>query len=60
MLFATPRFPALDDWRRMSEREQDALIGKIEAAKRRKTLLRRGAIALVCVVVAVIAVGAIF
>jgi hypothetical protein len=59
MLFAAPKFPALNDWRRMSEGEQDALIGKMEATKRRKTLLRWGTVVLLCIVAA-IAVGAMF
>ena len=30
-----PAFPAFDDWKRMSEREQDALLDRLEADKRR-------------------------
>jgi hypothetical protein len=29
-----PRFPAFDDWQRMSESEQDSLIAKMERRKR--------------------------
>ena len=32
---SAPSFPAFDDWKRMSEREQDALLDRLEAQKRR-------------------------
>ena len=40
MMRSAPRFPAIDEWARMSEVEQDTLIARIEAARRWK--LRRG------------------
>jgi hypothetical protein len=30
----SPRFPAFDDWQRMSEREQDTLLARLERRKR--------------------------
>jgi len=30
-----PSFPVFEDWKRMSEREQDALLDRLEDAKRR-------------------------
>jgi hypothetical protein len=35
MLGSAPSFPVLDEWQRMSESEQDALIGRMETARRR-------------------------
>jgi hypothetical protein len=32
---SAPSFPAFEDWKRMSEREQDALLDRLEAARRR-------------------------
>ena len=40
----TRSFPAFDDWEKMSETEQDALLDKLETAKQRGTLFRRIAI----------------
>jgi hypothetical protein len=37
-MLRAPPFPALDDWQRMSEPEQDALLARMEAARRRNTL----------------------
>jgi len=51
MIGVTPRFPAFDDWQKMSERDQDALISRMEAARRRGTLIYRLLIALACTVV---------
>lgn len=36
MIGSSPSFPAFDEWQKMTEKEQDALIGRIEAAQRRK------------------------
>jgi hypothetical protein len=47
-----PSFPAFDDWKRMSEREQDALLDRLEAAKRRRSLAIRLLIGLGCAAVA--------
>jgi hypothetical protein len=38
---AAPSFPAFDEWKNMSEREQDALLDRLEAHKRRGLLGRR-------------------
>jgi hypothetical protein len=32
---AAPSFPAFDEWQKMSEREQDALLDTLEGAQRR-------------------------
>jgi hypothetical protein len=37
----TPQFPSLDVWEGMSEPEQDALISRLERARRRKLLWSR-------------------
>jgi hypothetical protein len=41
MIGSTPRFPAFDEWQRMSESEQDAFISRLEAARRRRSLVLR-------------------
>ena len=41
MIGSTPRFPAFDDWQKMSESEQDALIAQLEAARWRRSLMWR-------------------
>ena len=48
MIGATPQFPAIDDWQKMSETEQDALLARMETARRRGALLYRLLIALTC------------
>jgi hypothetical protein len=35
---AAPSFPAFDEWQKMSEREQDALLDTLEGARRRGRL----------------------
>jgi hypothetical protein len=35
-----PSFPAFDEWQSMSEREQDALLDKLDTANRRGSLTR--------------------
>jgi hypothetical protein len=35
---AAPSFPAFDEWQRMSESEQDALLDSLEAGQRRGRL----------------------
>ncbi len=45
-------FPTLRRWRAMSEREQDALLDRIEAGRRWRTLRFRGAVALLCTLAA--------
>lgn len=44
---AVPSFPALDDWQKMSEREQDALLDAMEKGHRRGRLVVRVVIGLV-------------
>jgi len=39
MIGAPQRFPAFEDWTKMTEHEQDALLSHMEAARRRKLLL---------------------
>jgi hypothetical protein len=48
MIGATPQFPAIDDWQKMSETEQDALLARMERARRRGALIYRLLIALTC------------
>ena len=50
-----PSFPAFEDWKRMSEREQDALLDRLEATKRRRTRGSRLLMALGCATVALVA-----
>lgn len=38
---SAPSFPAFDEWRKMSEREQDALLDALEGARRRGRLATR-------------------
>ena len=38
---AAPSFPAFDEWQKMSEREQDALLDSLEGARRRGRLAAR-------------------
>ena len=52
-------FPAFEDWKRMSEREQDALLDRLEATKRRRALRARLLMALGCAAVA-LAAGFVF
>ena len=53
MIGSTPQFPAIDDWRKMSETEQDALLARMETARRRGALLHRLLIAIACTAVGV-------
>jgi len=52
MIGSTPQFPAIDDWQKMSERDQDALISRMEAARRRASVLRRLMVGTACAAVA--------
>jgi hypothetical protein len=38
---AAPSFPAFDEWQKMSESEQDALLDALEAGQRRGRLAMR-------------------
>jgi hypothetical protein len=48
MLSSTPAFPPFERWQAMSEAEQDALIGRMETARRRRRNLVRLAVGLAC------------
>ena len=39
MIGSAPRFPAFEDWENMTEHEQDQLLGRMDAARRRKSWL---------------------
>jgi hypothetical protein len=39
MIGAPQRFPAFEDWTRMTEPEQDALLARMEAGRRRRLSL---------------------
>jgi hypothetical protein len=39
MIGAPPRFPAFEDWAKMTEPEQDALLARMEAGRRRRLWL---------------------
>ena len=54
---AAPPFPAFDEWKRMSEREQDALLDRLEAKERRGATAMRLAIGLGCTAAAAVAAG---
>ncbi len=41
MIGSTPPFPAFDEWEKMSESEQDALIARMEAVRRRNSRIYR-------------------
>jgi len=45
---ATPAFPAFDEWREMSESEQDALLDRFETVQRRGALASRSLVGLAC------------
>jgi len=45
---ATPVFPAFDEWQRLTESEQDALLSQLESVERRSTLVSRAFAALAC------------
>ncbi len=56
---ASRTFPTLRRWRAMSEREQDALLDRIERGRRWRALWLRGAVALLCVLAAALAAALI-
>jgi hypothetical protein len=39
--FHDPSFPAFDEWEKMSESEQDALLDRLETTKQRGSIIRR-------------------
>jgi hypothetical protein len=53
----TPSFPAFDEWQKMSESEQDALLDRLETAKQDSPLIMRVLMGLLGVAVCA-AVGA--
>jgi hypothetical protein len=53
---SAPSFPAFDEWKRMSEREQDALLDRLETRKRRSVVATRLLIGLGCLL-AMLAAG---
>jgi hypothetical protein len=52
-------FPTLRSWRRMSEREQDVLLDRIESRRRRRSLMARIVPALLAVAAAAAVVVAL-
>jgi orotate phosphoribosyltransferase len=50
---AASQFPTFDEWKTMSEREQDALLDRLESEKRRGTMATRLLIGLACAAVPV-------
>jgi hypothetical protein len=48
MLGSTPAFPPFERWQSMSEAEQDALIARMETARRRQRGVRRFLVGLAC------------
>ena len=48
---AASQFPTFDEWKRMSEREQDALLDRLEAEERRGMMAMRLLIVLACTAV---------
>jgi hypothetical protein len=54
MIGSTPRFPAFDDWQRMSESEQDALIAKLETARWRRSMMWRLLLGFACGTAAIV------
>ena len=56
---AAPSFPAFDEWQKMSEGEQDALLDALEAVQRRGSLYTRLLVALACAGLAAAVGGAL-
>lgn len=46
-----PSFPAFDEWDKLSESEQDALLDRLETAKQRGSLIKRALIGVLCIAV---------
>lgn len=38
---SAPSFPAFDEWEKMSESEQDALLDRLETAEQRGSIIKR-------------------
>jgi hypothetical protein len=45
----TPSFPAFDEWQKMSESEQDALLDRLETASQRGSTIRHVLVGVLCV-----------
>ena len=45
---AAPAFPEFDEWQKLTESEQDALLDRFESVQRRSTLVSRTFAALAC------------
>jgi hypothetical protein len=57
---AAPQFPSLNVWEGMSEPEQDALIDRIERARRRQLLWSRIQAAAMCIAAAACLSGLVY
>jgi len=55
-----PSFPAFDEWQKMSEREQDALITKMEGVRNRSRRNHRVLLGLSCALVTTAVVAALY
>jgi hypothetical protein len=51
---AASQFPTFDEWKSMSEREQDALLDRLEAEKHRGAIATRLLIGLACAAASVV------
>ena len=60
MARTVPSFPAIQEWQRMSESDQDALLDRIETVRRRRRRLHVVLIGLVCVLTAAAAAYALY
>ena len=49
MSHPTQSFPAFDEWQKMSESEQDALLDRLETASERGSLIRHVLVGVLCV-----------
>jgi hypothetical protein len=56
-MLSAPAFPPFEQWQAMSEAEQDALIGRIETARRRRRGLVHALIGLTCAAAAAAGIG---
>jgi CHASE3 domain sensor protein len=55
----TPSFPAFDEWQKMSESEQDALLDRLERASQPGSTIRTVLVGMLCVAACAV-VGAMF
>ncbi len=54
----TPSFPAFDEWQKMSESEQDALLDRLETANERGSTIWHVLVGMLCVAACAV-VGAV-